>query len=84
MEASVAEVTEQHLVLVLRLVTLPTLLTVSALPLIAGHELKSTVNNPPMAGPSEYLLVTGILGGRIRIVQVQDKKKISRRYSGRG
>ena len=39
-EASVAEVTEQHLVLVLGLVTAHALLTVSALPLVARHKLQ--------------------------------------------
>ena len=38
-ESSVAEVTEEHLVLVLRFVATDTLLAVSALPLIAGDEL---------------------------------------------
>ena len=40
MEASVAEVTEQHFVLVLGLITLHTLLAVRALPLVAGDELR--------------------------------------------
>ena len=44
MEASVAEVTEQHLILVLGLVALHALLTVGTLPLVAGDEL-GEVNN---------------------------------------
>ena len=43
-KASVAEVTEQHLILVLRLVALHALLTVGTLPLVAGDEL-GEVNN---------------------------------------
>ena len=43
-EASVAEVTEQHLILVLGLVALHALLTVGTLPLVAGDEL-GEVNN---------------------------------------
>ena len=39
MKASIAEIAEEHLVLVLRLVTTHTLLTVGTLPLVAGHKL---------------------------------------------
>ena len=39
MKSSVAKVAEEHFVLVLRLVTSHTLLTISTLPLVAGDEL---------------------------------------------
>ena len=39
MKSTIAEVTEEHLVLVLGLVATHTLLTVGTLPLVAGHKL---------------------------------------------
>ena len=39
MKSSIAEVTEEHLVLVLGLVATHALLAVRALPLVAGHKL---------------------------------------------
>ena len=39
MKSTIAEVTEEHLVLVLGLVAAHALLTVGTLPLVAGHKL---------------------------------------------
>ena len=65
MKSSIAEVTEEHLVLVLRVGAGNALLAVSALPVVAGHEAQQ-LQAEPHAGRVGGLVTLGAVQQQLR------------------